>query len=508
MSDTLTCSEPATTESGAARSQLLDKPSILVIDDETRIRDVCIKMLTSEGYEATGAENAEAGMRMIQEKHFDIILLDLMMPGIPGLEALSRIRALHPDTVVIVITGYATLEHSIEAMKKGAFDFIPKPLSPGDLRIVIIKAVEYISTLQDIATEKSRMRVMINHLSDGVMTTDNQKRIAQSNPAFLKMIGYYGERPIGESVDTIVKDATLNHMIDKVLAARDNKFVEVSEELTLAADEKSESMVIEARCVPFRDRLGRSLGTITLLHDITALKKMDQLKSDFVSMVSHEIRSPMAAVLMQLKNVIDGLAGETTAKQREILGRASEKIGGLNKMATELLDLARIESGLITREREEVQIARLLAEQVAFHQARAREKAIRLTLEPLPELPACMANRFNLEEVFSNLISNAIRYTPASGRINVAASVEGDYVCVRVTDTGIGIAAADQDRIFDRFYRVKNEQTRYIVGTGLGLPIVKSIVDAHHGQVRVDSEPGRGTTFSVFLPYPSSSSKN
>ncbi len=501
MSDIEVSLESAANGSGAARSQLLDKPSILVVDDETRIRDVCIKMLTGEGYEATGAENAEIGMRMIEEKHFDIILLDLMMPGIPGLEALSRIRALHPDTVVIVITGYATLEHSIEAMKQGAFDFIPKPLSPGDLRIVIAKAVEYISTLQDIATEKSRMRVMINHLSDGVMTTDNQKRIAQSNPAFLKMIGHYGERPIGEQVTKIVKDATLNRMIDKVLAAGKDKYVEVSEELTLAADGQSEGIAIEARCVPFRDRLNRNLGTITLLHDITALKKMDQLKSDFVSMVSHEIRSPMAAVLMQLKNVMDGLAGTTTPKQREILGRASEKINGLNNMATELLDLARIESGLITREREAVQIDQLLADQVDFHQPRAREKSIRLTLGQLPKLPTLTANRFNLEEVFSNLISNAISYTPASGQINIDAAVEGDYVCVRVTDTGMGIAAEDCDRIFDRFYRVKNEQTRYIVGTGLGLPIVKSVVDAHHGQVRVDSEPGRGTTFSVFLPF-------
>ena len=499
----MTRTQPVTDASEETGAPLFSRPRILVVDDETRIRDVCIKMLTGEGYEAAGAANAEEGMRMIKAQHYDIILLDLMMPGIPGLEALSRIRALHPDTVVIVITGYATLEHSIAAMKQGAFDFIPKPLSPGDLRIVIAKAVKYISTLQDIATEKSRMRVMINHLTDGVMTTDNKKRIAQSNPAFLKMIGYYGERPIGEPVAAIIKDATLNRMIDKVLAARESKFVEVTAELTLAADEKSDSLIIEARCVPFRDRLGRNLGTITLLHDITALKKMDQLKSDFVSMVSHEIRGPMSAVLMQLKNVVDGLAGDTTPKQREILGRASEKINGLNNMATELLDLARIESGLITREREEIQIAALLAEQVDFHQARAREKSIRLTMEPLPTLPALRANRFNLEEVFSNLISNAISYTPASGQITISAGVEGDYLCVRVADTGIGIAAEDLDRIFDRFYRVKNERTRYVIGTGLGLPIVKSIIDAHQGQIQVTSELDRGTTFAVFLPIPS-----
>ena len=111
-----------------------------------------------------------------------------------------------------------------------------------------------------------------------------------------------------------------------------------------------------------------------------------------------------------------------------------------------------------------------------------------------------MANRFNLEEVFSNLISNAISYTPASGQISVDAHLEGDFICIQVADTGMGIAAEDLDRIFDRFYRVKNEKTRYIVGTGLGLAIVKSIVDAHRGQIQVDSQPGQGTTFSIFLP--------
>ena len=493
-------SEPVMKTQDDDRPALFSKPSVLVIDDEKRIRDVCMSMLTGEGHEVAGAENAEVGIRMIKNKHFDIILLDLMMPGISGLDALVQIRATHPDTVVIVITGYATLEHSVEAMKKGAFDFISKPFSPGDLLIVINKAVEHFRTLQDIATEKSRMRVMINRLADGVMTTDNQKRIAQANPAFLKMIGFHGPRPIGEPVDAIVCNEKINSMIDRVLDAPEDELIEVSKEVCLETGEKSAEIIIGAHCVPFRDRLGRNLGTITVLHDITALKKMDQMKSDFVSMVSHEIRSPMNSVLMQLKVILDGLAGETTAKQREILGRASERITALTNLASELLDLAKIESGLITREREEIRINALLEDQVAFHKAAAEAKSIQLDLGNLPDLPALMANRFNLEEVFSNLISNAINYTPENGQITIDAAVEGDYVCVRVTDTGVGIAEEDRDRIFDRFYRVKNAKTRFVVGTGLGLPIVKSIVDAHHGHVRVDSEPGRGTTFSIFLP--------
>ena len=493
-------SDPVTKTPGEDRSALFFKPSVLVVDDEKRIRDVCLKMLTGEGHEVAGAETAEAGIRMIKNRHFDIILLDLMMPGISGMDALRQIRATHPDTVVIVITGYATLEHSIEAMKNGAFDFLSKPFSPGDLLIVINRAVDHIRTLKDIATEKSRMRVMINQLADGVMTTDNQKRIAQANPAFLKMIGYHGPRPIGRAVEEIVGIQLLNDMIDRVLDAPEDESIEVSEEVCPEPSAKSAEMIIGAHCVPFRDRLGRNLGTITVLHDITALKRMDQLKSNFVSMVSHEIRSPMNSVLMQLKVVLDGLAGDTTLKQRDILGRASEKITALITLVSELLDLAKIESGLLTREREEIRIAQLLEDQVAFHQAPAQAKSIQLRLGHLPALPTLMANRLNLEEVFSNLIGNAINYTPENGKISIDAAVEGDYVCVRVTDTGVGIAEEDLDRIFDRFYRVKNDKTRFVIGTGLGLTIVKSIVDAHHGMIRVESKPDRGTTFSVFLP--------
>jgi PAS domain S-box-containing protein len=479
---------------------LFPKPSVLVVDDEKRIRDGCFKMLIKEDHEVGCADSADVAMQMIKDKHFDIILLDLMMPGLPGMEALELIRSRHPDTVVIIITGYATLEHSVEAMKHGAFDFIAKPFSPSDLRFVITKAVTHMSTLQDMANEKSRMRVMINHLADGVMTTDNQKRIAQVNPAFLKLIGHRGQRPIGRPVNEMICHKSMLDMITEVLAAPEKERIERSEELSLDADIGGEKKIISARCMPFRDRLNRNLGTITVLHDITALKEMDQAKSDFVSMVSHEIRGPMNSVLMQLKVVTDGLAGETTPKQQEILSRASEKITALTTLVSELLDLARIESGLITKECEAVCIAELLKDQVTFHLPLAQAKSIQLRLKAQQTLPVLMANRFSLEEVFSNLIGNAISYTPENGQITVSADVEDDYVAVRVADTGFGISEEDLSRIFDRFYRVKNEKTRHIIGTGLGLPIVKSIVDAHNGLIRVDSKLNCGTMFTVLLP--------
>ncbi len=476
------------------------KPRVLVVDDEKRIRDVCEKMLSQEGCEVATAENGEAGLKMIKESHYDIILLDLMMPGISGLDVLGEVKSLHPDTVVIVITGYATIEHSIDAMKRGAFDFLPKPFSPQDLRMVVGKAMEFIRTLQDIATEKSRMRVMINTLGDGVLITNNQKRVALANPAFLKMTGCMETEITGRPVTEILKDARLLEMIDQALEQPANTFAELTEEIAIPQKDNPNGSILGARCIPFRDRLGRNLGTVTVLHDITALKKIDQMKSDFVSMVAHEIKSPLNSILMQLKVILDGLAGDLTDKQKELLLRSSDKIKALTTLSSELLDLAKIESGLINQEREELNLSEIVKKQVDFYQERAAEKSIGLTMAEAGPPLRVMGNKNNIEEVISNLITNAIRYTPEGGKIHVTLHDEKNYVGFKVSDTGFGIPEEDRDRIFDRFYRVKNEKTRYINGTGLGLAIVKAIIEAHHGIITVDSKLDQGSTFSVFLP--------
>jgi len=476
------------------------QPRVLIVDDEVRIQKVCRRLLAEEGCDVESAENGIKGLKMIKEKHFDIVLLDLMMPGISGLEVLPDIKAHHPDTVVIVITGYATLEHSIETMKKGAFDFLAKPFSPQELRIVISKAIEFIRTLQDIATEKSRMRVMINTLSNGVLTTDNQKQIALANPAFLKMIGCRKTSVIGHKVSEFIKDSKLLDMIDQAIHQSEEIFTEITDEIDMTLSKDEETMTIGIRCIPFRDRLNRNLGSITVFNDVTALKKIDQLKSNFVSMVAHEIKSPLNSILMQLKVVLDGLAGELTEKQKEILQRSSDRIKSLTTLSSELLDLSKIESGLINQEREELNLIELINGLVEFYRDKAASKSIILTVEKTKKEIRMMGNRTNIEEVVSNLISNAIRYSPNGGTITVLADEKSDCAKIMVSDTGIGIPKDDLNHIFDRFFRVKNETTRYINGTGLGLSIVKSIVDAHHGTIEVESEVNKGTCFSIYFP--------
>jgi two-component system phosphate regulon sensor histidine kinase PhoR len=482
-------------------ADILFKPRILVIDDEKVIREGCRDVLSLEGFEVVLAENGEQGLKMIEKAHFDVVLLDLMMPGISGFDVLSHIKTLHPDTSIIVITGYATVEHSIEAMKNGAFDFIPKPFSPDQLRVVVFKAIEHTSALKDISNEKSRIRVLINLIANGVMVTDAEKKLVLANPAFMKIMGFKGDDITGRPFTELVQQEQLQQMVERALSMPESEVAEITEELEISINGEGVTATYVARCRPFRDRIARNLGTITVLSDITYLKEINQRQSDFVSMVAHEIRGPMNAVMAQIKVIQDGLAGSVTKKQKEILSRASEKINGLVTLSSELLNLAKRETGLVALERESVKMNELLKDQVDFHQPGAQAKKIQLKLDPLPELPPVLANRQNMEEVLSNLIVNAINYTPEGGKVTVGARPEKHHLCISVADTGMGIEKEDLNRIFDRFYRVKNEKTRFIIGTGLGLPIVKSIIDAHDGMIRVESKPDHGSTFYVYIPF-------
>jgi two-component system, OmpR family, phosphate regulon sensor histidine kinase PhoR len=475
-------------------------PRILVVDDEPRIREACKLVLEECGYEVSLASSGVQAIEDISAKHYDIILLDLMMPEMSGFDALAKIKALDPETVVIVITGYATLEHSVEAMKKGAFDFIPKPFTPDHLRMTIAKAIDYTRALLDIADSRSRLRVMVNHIADGVMCTNHQNRVALANPAFLRMVGCAAPSVIGWAMEEVVNIIPIKDMVNRVLKMPESEFSELTEEITLNGNSRPEEIVLSIRCAPFRDRNDRNLGVITVLHDITALKRMDRMKSQFVSTVNHEIQSPLNTVMMQIQVIVDGLAGELTEKQQSILSRVQQKLNNLALMTGELLDLARIESGLISLERESVDMLAVIRDQVAFHQPRAEAQSVQIEIDSPETLPPVLANRRNMEGVLLNLITNAIKYSPDGGRVTVSAFKEDDYLCIRVKDSGIGLSPEDMKLIFQQFYRVKNEKTRQINGTGLGLAIVKRIIESHEGRITVESRPGEGSTFTVLLP--------
>jgi PAS domain S-box-containing protein len=490
-----------------------DRANILVIDDEQIMRDGCSRILSKDGWSVICAENGGQGLEQIKgsPENIDVILLDLMMPGMSGMEALDHIRTIDPNLLVIVITGYATVESAVEAMKKGAYDFIPKPFTPDQLRIVVRRALERRTlqkeaeflrgerekSLRDIATEKSKIKTIINCMGDGVLVCDRDSCIVLSNPAASRMLKISENSLIGNFLSQCNLHSALSNIIQESLTTTDKGYTSVSQELGIG---DSGEIFLRAHTAPVRNDLGETLGSVTVLQDISHLKELDKMKSEFIAMVAHELRAPLAAVEQQLTVILNKMAGEVTAKQEQLLGRAKERTKGLLTLIKDLLDLSKIEAGMMVQYKEPLVLQEVIQRVVDLMRVEAENKKIDLQFSTPPHIPLIHADRNSMEGIFTNLISNAIKYTPEGGKVWVTLGDESGFVKATISDTGIGIKKEDLTRIFDKFYRVKTTETRQIVGTGLGLSIVKSIVDAHLGSISVESEEGGGTTFSVLFP--------
>jgi len=496
-----------------AKSCMPDQFNILVIDDEQIMREGCSRILSKDGWAVITAENGTKGLEEIkvQSEKIDVILLDLMMPGMSGMEVLDHVRTIDPNLLVIVITGYATVESAVEAMKKGAYDFIPKPFTPDQLRIVVRRALEKRTlqkeaeflrgerekSLRDIATEKSKVKTIINCMGDGVLVCDRDGCIVLSNPAASRMLKISESSLLGNFLPQCNLHSELAKTIQESLTTKDVSYASVSQELGIG--ESGESF-LRAHTAPVKNDLGETMGSVTVLQDISHLKELDKMKSEFIAMVTHELRAPIAAVEQLLTVILNKMAGEVTQKQEQLLSRAKERTKGLLDLIKDLLDLSKIEAGKMVQYKEPLFLQEVIQRVVELMRAQAENKKIDLQFSPPSQMSMIHADRNSMEGIFTNLISNAIKYTPEGGKVIVQVSEEGGFVNASVSDTGIGIKREDLSRIFDKFYRVKSSETRQIVGTGLGLSIVKSIVDAHLGSISVESEEGGGTTFTVLLP--------
>ena len=229
------------------------------------------------------------------------------------------------------------------------------------------------------------------------------------------------------------------------------------------------------------------------------LRELDRLKDEFLSLVSHELRTPLTSIRGYLELVLDEEAGELSAEQRRFLEAVERNSGRLLRLVGDLLFVAQADAGRLGLEQEKVDVADLVADCVEGARPTADEKSIELSVSASP-VPALVGDRLRLHQVLDNLVSNALKFTPEGGSVDVRTSSDGDHVTVEVSDTGIGIPIADQPRLFERFFRSSAATDQAIPGTGLGLAIVKAIVEAHGGRITVMSAEGHGTTFRLELP--------
>jgi len=488
---------------------MADQETILVVDDEKVLRDGCTLILRPEGYRVTTAANGQEALEVLAAEPVNVVLCDLKMPVMGALEVLEVASIRYPGIPVIIMTGLGTVADAVECMKKGAYDFITKPFSIDHLCMVIKRALqkqlleqqtrqlqeEQARNLYNLAMEQSRMHTIVNCMADGVLVTNREGEVVLYNSSLMQLLGMDAAPPQPGPLQAYLNDRAFQEAIASLLAGGNPR-----EERFIAQELCQNHIHLRALSAPFSGPDSRVLGTVTVFHDVTHFKELDEMKNDFVRMVSHELRSPLAAIKQQHAVILDGLAGELTDKQRELLTRAHAKIQGLLDLINDLLDLTKMEAGYGQLEQVHLDLGEVLAELVGLLREKAASQKITLHLEMPENLPLIRADRRSMDEVFTNLVSNAINYSPDGGEVRIAAISHGDYLEVEVKDQGIGIEPEEITKIFDKFYRVKSPKTRQVIGTGLGLALVKGLIEAHRGAVAVESEVGAGTTFRVKLP--------
>ncbi len=484
-----------------------EKIKILVVDDEKVVRDGCHRVVTGRGYEVLTAENGRQALDLLAGEAIDIILLDLKMPVMSGEEMLGITTEKYPDIPVIIITGHGTVDTAVECMKNGAYDFITKPFQIDQFLLTITRAAEKrtleqkarqleeenIRNLYDLNLEKSRLKTIINRMASGVMVTNRNLEVVLHNPALMRLAEISKEVANPSPVTEIINDESLINTLKQIQSGETPDDESISQEIQVGKN------VLRAISAPALGPDKDIAGTVTVLEDITAFKQLDQMKSDFVNMVAHELRSPLVSIRQLNSVLLEGLAGPLEGKQRDFVNRGMKKIDALLELINDLLDVAKIEAGKYIRRQVPTDIGKIIEETVALIEERAKEKGITLTYS-FNDLKPVLADPKNIEEVFNNLISNAINYSPEGGRMTVTASGFGEYLEIKVEDTGVGIPPEELPKIFDKFYRVKHPKTREVMGTGLGLAIVKGIIEAHHGDIEVKSVVDKGTTFRILLP--------
>ena len=350
------------------------------------------------------------------------------------------------------------------------------------------------SDLGKLIVAQQTTEAAIDSLYDPVIVTDEDGRVTKLNPAAEEIFGAEQQNS-GKHVGEIARDGRIAGAVAEAIESQRPVAGEgMSQVLPLAVD--GSERAFRVRTTPMRDSAKHLLGAVTLLEDITHLREIDRVKSEFIATASHELRTPLTSVQMGVHLLLEGAAGELNDKQTEVLSACREDCERLDKLMRDLLDLSRIEAGESQPQLQPTDLRELMLREAEELRAQIEAKGLAFCLDVPPDLPAVLADPSQVARVLTNLGVNAIRYTK-QGEITISATQRGRYVAVSVADTGSGIPAEYLSHIFDKFVQVPGAPTG---GAGLGLAISRLIVEAHGGQISAQSELGEGSTFTFTLP--------
>lgn len=524
------------------------REKIIIVDDEADVLDLCSRILASDGYQVRTAHNGYQAIEIAQEEHFDLLLTDVKMPGITGLEIAQTLKRFDPNLICVTMTGYSTIDMVIEALKLGIDEFITKPFTPKELSKVIAKALE----TERLRKENFRLNSLIplfelNKTLLGTVEVDKvlqrlleiAQQETQADLATIltfeegKFTTHFDYQATGE-----VKDAhkqACHRLAQQVLdkgrqivlnpgLPADDPLCEILHQLddqpTLVTPLKSQTANLGALVLVRKDnyftpgdsdfvavlcsQASIALENARLFTEIQEaykeLQMLDHMKSEFINIAAHELRTPLA-ILMGYATVLENeTEGENKAYLENILRNAMR----LRSLIDDMLNLQYLESGLTSLARDELDLSQLVQGVVEDVSLIAAEKELDIQVAIPDDFPQMIADRQKLDLIVMNLFHNAVKFTPSGGKVTFKARVDQNRAVMTITDTGIGIPPDKLGRIFDRFYQVEPSLTREFGGIGLGLSIAKGLVDACGGEIKVQSQPGQGSTFTVTLPLDNS----
>jgi len=465
----------------------LDNPDILPLFE---------RALAAASYQVAFARDRAALDKVLQETSPALLIISDKFKDASGIEISSNLLERFPTLPILLFATQDSPTFIKDALRVGVSDILTPPLRIDDIMRIVensLKRAQRIgdwtrrevrrttASLEKRINELQKLETIFTHIEDGVMILDSDNRILLMNPVVRRAFDLGQKEISGQNVLEVIAHPDLRSLLDST-STNPLQFYEIDFE---------DGRVFNAQYTRIPD-----IGVAITMQDITYFKRIDQMKSDFVHTVSHDLRSPLTAILGYV-DLLDRV-GPLTDQQREFIQRVRISVHNITGLVNDLLDLGRIESGF-EGQKEIVPLDGILNYTLDNLNNQIAAKKQHLHLDLAPHLPSLQGDPIHLRQMLDNLIGNSIKYTPEGGDISVSVEAKGEQVILRISDTGPGIPPADQPHIFDKFYRASNVAVA-VPGSGLGLAIVKSIVDNHEGRIWVDSVIGQGTTFTVVLP--------
>lgn len=478
----------------------MPKPALILLAlDKSSVLKLMERALRAVTYETAIANDTKSLGRLMQETSPALLLISEEFDGHRGVDIAAELLERFPTLPFLIYTEKAQPELLKEILRIGVSGFLTPPLRTDDIVDVVESTLSHAHRVGDwlrrevkrttsslkkqaqiTEAERDRLETVFNHIHDSVMILDQEYNVILLNPAMARSFGLNPKTSIGKLALDIIEQPDLRALLSRHGDVDPLQFHEIS-----FPDGRAGS----AQLTPIPD-----VGYAITMQDVTYLKEMDRMRSEFVHTVSHDLRSPLTSIIGYAELI--ERAGTLNENQQDFLARIHDSIQHITALINDLLDLGSVEAGMDTR-REYVQLEVILRYTLDMLQGQIKAKRLKVQTDIAPSLPAMRANPVRLRQVLDNVVGNAIKYSNSGGEVTISIKAEDNQLILQVTDNGPGIAAGDQPHIFDKFYRGANTKEE---GSGLGLAIVKSIVDAHQGRIWVESTAGKGSSFFIVLP--------